>query len=60
MQLPPESAEVHGQEQNDRVEIEIKIMKYRSLARRVMHDETDQRIQLLVAELEQKLRDIDE
>jgi hypothetical protein len=45
---------------NDRVKLEIKIMKYRSLARRVMHDETEQRINLLIVELEQKLREIDE
>jgi hypothetical protein len=29
-------------------------MKHRSLARRIMHNETEQRIQLLIAELEQK------
>jgi hypothetical protein len=45
---------------NDRVELEMKIMKYRLLARRVMHDETEQRITSLIAELEQKLREIDE
>jgi hypothetical protein len=45
---------------NDRVELEIKIMKYRSLARRVVHEETEERIKLLVSELEQKLREIDE
>jgi hypothetical protein len=45
---------------NERVELEMKIMKYRSLARRVMHDETTQRINELIAELEQKLRAIDE
>jgi hypothetical protein len=42
---------------NDRVELAMKIMKYRSLARRVMHDETAQRINSLIAELEQKLRE---
>jgi hypothetical protein len=38
----------------------MKIMKYRSLARRVTDDETKRRIEGLVAELEQKLREIDE
>jgi hypothetical protein len=47
-------------QKNERVELEMKIMKYRLLARRVMHDETARRINLLVAELEQKLREIDE
>jgi hypothetical protein len=45
---------------NERVELEIRIMKYRSLARRVMHYETVRRISLLVAELEQKLGELDE
>jgi hypothetical protein len=44
---------------NERVELEIRI-KYRSWARRLMHYETVRRISLLVAELEQKLREIDE
>jgi hypothetical protein len=45
---------------NDRVELEMKLMKYRSLARRVVHAETEQRISLVVLELERKLREIDE
>jgi hypothetical protein len=46
---------------NDRVELEMKIMKYRLLARRApMDDETAQRIGGLVSELQQKLREIDE
>ena len=45
---------------NERVELEMKIMKYRSLARQAADDETTQRINALVAELEQKLREIDE
>jgi hypothetical protein len=45
---------------NERVELEMKIMKYRLMARRVTDDETKQRINGLVAELEQKLREIDE
>jgi hypothetical protein len=38
----------------------MKIMKYRQMARRVPDDETKQRINGLVAELERKLREIDE
>jgi hypothetical protein len=45
---------------NERVELEMKIMKYRQMARRVTDDESRQRINGLVAELEQKLREIDE
>jgi hypothetical protein len=45
---------------NDRVELEIKIMKYRALARQAPDRETTQRINALVTELEQKLREIDE
>jgi hypothetical protein len=45
---------------NERVEIEMKIMKYRALARGVADDLTAQRIATLIAELEQKLREIDE
>jgi hypothetical protein len=47
-------------QKNDRVELEMKIVKYRSLARQATDDETTQRIKTLVAELEQKLREIDE
>jgi hypothetical protein len=45
---------------NDRVDLETKIMKYRSLARQALDEETMHRIKSLVAELEQKLREIDE
>jgi hypothetical protein len=45
---------------NERVELEMEILKYRSLARRVIHDETVQRINSRICELEQKLREIDE
>jgi hypothetical protein len=45
---------------NERVELAIRIMKYRSLARRVINEKTAQRIDQLIAELEQKLREIDE
>jgi hypothetical protein len=40
------------------VENKIKIMKYRSLARRVMLAETAQRINALAAALEQKLHEM--
>jgi hypothetical protein len=45
---------------NDRAELEKKIMKYRSLARRVIHEKTARRIEQEIAELERKLREIDE
>jgi hypothetical protein len=45
---------------NDRVELEMKIMKYRLLARQAPDEVTRQRINGLVAELEQKQREIDE
>jgi hypothetical protein len=45
---------------NERVEIELKIMKYRSLARNAPDEVTAQRIKTLIVELEQKLREIDE
>jgi hypothetical protein len=45
---------------NDRVQLEMKIMKYRALARQASDAETTQRINALVADLEQKLREIDE
>jgi hypothetical protein len=46
---------------NERVELEMKIMKYRALARQATSDPvTEQRINSLVSELEQKLREIDE
>jgi hypothetical protein len=45
---------------NQRVELEMKIMKYRSLARQAPDIETAQRIRELVGELEQRLREIDE
>jgi len=45
---------------NDRVELEMKIMKYRALARQTSDDLTRQRIAGLIAELEQKLREIDQ
>jgi hypothetical protein len=45
---------------NQRVELEMKIMKYRALARQAPDIETAQRIKELVGELEQRLREIDE
>jgi hypothetical protein len=45
---------------NERVELEMKIMKYRALARQADDDVTRARIKELVAELERKLREIDE
>jgi hypothetical protein len=45
---------------NERVELEMKILKYRALARQLPDPETTKRIAGLVAELEQKLREIDE
>lgn len=45
---------------NERVELEMKIMKYRALARNVVSDDvTQRRIADLVDELEQRLREID-
>jgi hypothetical protein len=45
---------------SERVELEMKIMKYRALARQASDEVTTARIKELVAELERKLRDIDE
>jgi hypothetical protein len=46
---------------NERVELEMKIMKYRHMADVDVSDElTKQRIAALIVELEQKLREIDE
>jgi hypothetical protein len=44
---------------NERVELEMKIMKARQLAR-AADDLTRERLNALVAELEQKLREIDQ
>jgi hypothetical protein len=41
-------------------ELEIKIQKYCSLARRVVYDKSRKRIYSQIAELEQKLHEIDE
>jgi hypothetical protein len=47
-------------QKNERVELEMKIMKYRALARDAPDKLTTERIDTLVAELEQKRREIDE
>jgi hypothetical protein len=44
---------------NERVELEMKIMKARQLAR-AADDITRERLEALAAELEQKLKEIDE
>jgi hypothetical protein len=44
---------------NERVELEMKILKARQLARQA-DDTTRERLEGLAAELEQKLREIDE
>lgn len=46
---------------NERVELEMKIVKYRQMADLAVSDElTKQRIAALIVELKQKLREIDE
>jgi hypothetical protein len=46
---------------NERVGLEMKVMKYRELMRKALWDpETTRRFETAVAELEQKLREIDE
>ena len=44
---------------NERVELEMKILKYRALVRNASDELTAQRIKELIAELEQKQREID-
>jgi hypothetical protein len=51
---------MNQKDKNERCTLEIKILKYRSLARRVVYDKTRKRIYSQIAELEQKLREIDE
>ena len=46
-------------QKNERVALAIKIVKYRALARQAPDVETTQRINGLIAELEQRLREID-
>jgi hypothetical protein len=45
---------------NERVELEMKIMKYRAMARAISDDTTTKRIETFITELEQKLKEIDE
>jgi hypothetical protein len=46
---------------NERVELEMKIMKYRTMLRQMALDpETEARIQEMIADLESRLRSIDE
>ena len=45
---------------NERVELEMKIIKHRALARQSPDEVTAKRINSLIAELEQKFREIDE
>jgi hypothetical protein len=47
-------------DKNERVELEIKITKYRALARQASDSMTTQRINDLISELEKRLREIDE
>jgi hypothetical protein len=55
-----EKTEAQMASKDERVELAMKIIKYRNLARLAPDPETAQRIKELVAELEQKLREIDE
>ena len=45
---------------NERVELEMKMMKYRQLAGRIIDEEFVRRAKEKIAELEKKLREIDE
>jgi hypothetical protein len=45
---------------NERVELEMQIMKYRQMASRMTDDEFLKRVEERIAELEQQLREIDE
>ena len=49
------------QSKNERVQLEMKILRYRKLARQIATDpDTAQRIKKLIADLEKELREIDE
>jgi hypothetical protein len=45
---------------NERVELEMEIMRYRQLGRRITDDEFLKQLREQIAELERKLREIDE
>jgi hypothetical protein len=47
-------------QKNERVELEMKIMKYRAMARQETDAKVTRRLTELIAELEQKQREIDE
>jgi hypothetical protein len=51
---------VMARDRNERVELEMKIMKYRAMARAISDDTTTKRIETFITELEQKLKEIDE
>ena len=53
-----EGVEMPDKNKNERVELEMKILKARQLARQ-SDDTTRERLEALAAELEQKLREID-
>jgi hypothetical protein len=49
------------QSKNERVQLEMKILRYRKLARQIATDpDTAQRMKKLIADLEKELREIDE
>jgi hypothetical protein len=49
------------QSKNERVELEMKILRYRALARQIATDpDTQLRIRALIVDLEGQLREIDE
>jgi hypothetical protein len=52
--------ETHMPSKNERVELAMKIMKYRQLASRITDEELLERFAQQIADLEQKLREIDE
>jgi hypothetical protein len=45
---------------DERVELEMEIMRYRLLGRQILHERFQMRLKERMAELEQKLREIDE
>jgi hypothetical protein len=51
---------MHSPSKNERVELAMQILKYRDLLGRVGNEEFLRRAKAKIAELEQKLREIDE
>ena len=51
---------IHVRKRNERVELEMRILRYRELARRVTDEEFAEKSRAKIAELERKLREIDE